>query len=188
MKLCYRGVSYEYSPSKVESRKRGQPFKQVRGSGAAYNLIYRGVTYRIDPNAKQSEVPVQQVAYKLMYRGIAYFVNKTAQGKGTLVTQPANNSKVNLSEDKSLQDLNLLILWPHGSSDRSSTLKEEIQTATNEPIVQEEPSLTNKVVLFGVLMVFALLSAATWMQAPKIYQSMEEASKNSIEQLIFRYY
>jgi hypothetical protein len=76
MKLKYRGVSYEYDPSKLESQNRRQPFKQVRGSGHAYNLMYRGVPYRIEPNTKQSEVPVQPVAYRLMYRGIAYFVNK----------------------------------------------------------------------------------------------------------------
>jgi hypothetical protein len=67
MKLYYRGVSYEYDPSKLESQKRGQPFKQVCGSGSAYNLIYRGVSYHIDPNAKLSEVPVQPVAYRLRY-------------------------------------------------------------------------------------------------------------------------
>ena len=78
MKLQYRGVSYEYDPSKRESQNRIQPFKQVRGSGPAYNLIYRGVTYRIDPSTKPSEVPVQPVAYRLIYRGIAYFVNQTA--------------------------------------------------------------------------------------------------------------
>jgi hypothetical protein len=100
MKLYYRGVSYEYDPSKLESRKRGQPFKQVRGSGSAYNLIYRGVSYHIDPNAKPSEVPVQPVAYRLIYRGIAYFVNKTAQGEVRVVTQPASTSKPIRSEDK----------------------------------------------------------------------------------------
>ena len=81
MKLQYRGVSYEYDPSKLESQNRRQPFKQVRGSGPAYNLIYRGVTYRIDPNTKPSEVPVQPVAYRLIYRGIAYFVNKLHREK-----------------------------------------------------------------------------------------------------------
>ncbi|NEQ18947.1 MAG: DUF4278 domain-containing protein [Microcoleus sp. SIO2G3] len=34
-------------------------------------MIYRGVTYRIEPNIRPSEVPVQPVAYRLMYRGIA---------------------------------------------------------------------------------------------------------------------
>jgi hypothetical protein len=197
MKLYYRGVSYEYNPSKVESRKRGQPFKQVRGSGHAYNLIYRGVTYRIDPNAKPSEVPVQRVAYRLMYRGIAYFVHKTEQRELTVVTQPTSTSKVITSEDKhhntsktsdeSLGDLKLLGLWSECGSNWSSTIKEEIQAATNEPIVQEEPNSTQKVVLFGVLTVFALLFTATLMQAPKIHQAMKEAGKTSIEQLLFTY-
>ncbi|MBD1895859.1 DUF4278 domain-containing protein [Coleofasciculus sp. FACHB-129] len=198
MKLYYRGLCYEHDPSKVESRKRGQPFKQVRGSGPAYNLIYRRVTYRIHPNAKQSEVPVQPVAYRLMYRGIAYFVNKTAQGEVTVVTQPASTSELIMSEDKYhnasktrdefLYDLNLLGLWSECGSNWSSTVKGKIQAATNEPIVQEEPNLTNKIVLFGALTVLALLIAATWMQAPKIHQVMQEAGKTSIEQLILRYY
>ncbi|MEW6498394.1 MAG: DUF4278 domain-containing protein [Cyanobacteriota bacterium] len=99
MKLHYRGVSYEYDPSKLESQNRIQPFKQVRGSGHADNLMYRGVPYRIEPNTKQSEVPVQPVAYRLMYRGIAYFVNKTAQREVSVVTQPASTSKLIRSED-----------------------------------------------------------------------------------------
>ncbi|MBD2067770.1 DUF4278 domain-containing protein [Leptolyngbya sp. FACHB-671] len=93
MKLYYRGVSYEYDPSKLESQNTRQPSQQVRGSGPAYNLIYRGFTYRFDPNTEQSEVPVQPLAYKLIYRGIAYFVNKTAQGEVSVVTQPASTSK-----------------------------------------------------------------------------------------------
>ncbi len=90
--------------------------------------------------------------------------------------------------DESLHDLNLLGLWSQCGSDWSSTIKEEIQADTNEPIVQEEPNPISKVVMFGVLTVLALLIAATWMQAPKIYQALKEAGKNSIEQLIFRYY
>jgi len=99
MKLKYRGVSYEYDPSKLENQNRRQPFKQVRGSDPAYNLIYRGVSYRIEPNTKQSEVPVQPATYRLMYRGIAYFVNKTAQGEVSVVTQLASTSKLIRSED-----------------------------------------------------------------------------------------
>lgn len=87
MKLYYRGVSFEYDPTKVRSRKR-QPFKQVRESEPAYNLIYRGVTYRVDPNAKPASVPVPPATYKLIYRGITYFVNRTVQGEVTVVTQP----------------------------------------------------------------------------------------------------
>lgn len=78
MKLYYRGVSYQYDPTKLGSRKTGQLFKQGSESGSAYNLIYRGVTYGVDPNAKPTSVPVPPAIYKLIYRGITYFVNRTA--------------------------------------------------------------------------------------------------------------
>lgn len=90
------------------------------------------------------------------------------------------------TRDKSLRDLNLLGLWSQGGSDGNSTIKEESQSATNEPVLEEEPNPTKKIVLFGVLTVLALLIAVTWVQAPKIYQAVKEAGKNSIEQLIFR--
>jgi hypothetical protein len=103
-----------------------------------------------------------------------------------------------MSEDKyhnthktryeSLSDLNLLVLWSESGSDWSLTIKEEIQATTNQPIEEGEPNATDKVVLFGVLTALALLSAATWMQAPKIYHAMQQAGKNSVEQLIHRYY
>ncbi|MBD2508751.1 DUF4278 domain-containing protein [Nostoc muscorum FACHB-395] len=94
MKLYYRGLSYEYNPSKVASEKTEQPFQPVPQLGPAYNLMYRGVNYRVDPNSKSAEVPLSPVAYKLSFRGITYFVNKTAQGDVTVVSQPAINSKV----------------------------------------------------------------------------------------------
>ncbi len=39
MKLIYRGTTYERNPDQAPSR----PFQQVRESGRAYNLTYRGV-------------------------------------------------------------------------------------------------------------------------------------------------
>ena len=93
MKLYYRGVSYEYDSTKVGSRKTAQPFKQVREFGPAYNLIYRGNTYRVDPNVKPAEVPVPPATYKLIYRGVTYLVNRTVQGEVTVVTELANLSK-----------------------------------------------------------------------------------------------
>jgi YHS domain-containing protein len=80
MKLYYRGVCFEYDPTKVRSRKIGQPFNQVRESAPAYNLIYRGVTYRAEPKVKPASVPLLPATYKLIYRGITYFVNKTVEG------------------------------------------------------------------------------------------------------------
>ncbi|WP_373528262.1 DUF4278 domain-containing protein [Nostoc sp.] len=94
MKLYYRGLSYEYHPSKVGSKKTEQPFQPTPQLGSAYNLMYRGVTYRVDPNFKSAEVLLAPVAYKLKFRGITYFVNKTAQGEVTIVSQPASTSKV----------------------------------------------------------------------------------------------
>lgn len=92
MKLIYRGTTYDRHPSQASSR----PFGQVREPGAAYNLSYRGVTYRIDPNAKPVK-PVQTAAYKAIYRGITYFVNPTARGEVTLLAQVENSSTEMLS-------------------------------------------------------------------------------------------
>lgn len=87
MKLYYRGTSYEYDPSQIRNSNTGQP-KQVRGAGSAYNLIYRGHTYHVDPNAEPAEVPTLRATYKLIYRGTTYLVNRMAQGDVTVVTQP----------------------------------------------------------------------------------------------------
>ncbi|MCP6760142.1 MAG: DUF4278 domain-containing protein [Fischerella sp. CENA71] len=89
MKLFYRGNSYDYNPGKTSTR----PFQPVRASGSAYNLSYRGVSYRVDPNAKSAELPNTPVSYNLIYRGIAYLVNRTAHGKVTVMSQPSNTAK-----------------------------------------------------------------------------------------------
>lgn len=77
MELIYRGTTYNYNPDQTP----GRPFRQVR-AGPAYNLTYRGLTYRVDPNAKHSQVVVRPAAYELIYRGITYWVNE--QGKRIL--------------------------------------------------------------------------------------------------------
>ncbi|OWY63641.1 hypothetical protein B7486_51925 [cyanobacterium TDX16] len=69
MKLTYRGMTYERHPSKADAR----PFVQVREPGAAYHLSYRGVTYRIEPQTKATQVPAKLVGHKLIYRGITYY-------------------------------------------------------------------------------------------------------------------
>ncbi|MCF2145265.1 DUF4278 domain-containing protein [Desmonostoc muscorum LEGE 12446] len=94
MKLYYRGLSYEYDPSQVGSKKTEQPFQPVPQIGSAYNLMYRGVSYLVDPNSKSVEVPLAPVTYQLSFRGITYFVNKTAQGKFTIASQEASTSKI----------------------------------------------------------------------------------------------
>ncbi len=99
MKLIYRATTYDYNPDKAPSR----PFQQVHESGRAYNLTYRGVTYRVDPNALRVEVPVA-ATYYLIYRGVTYIVNRNAHGEVTLVNQPASTPKVGiLSSPNSVQ-------------------------------------------------------------------------------------
>ncbi len=93
MKIYYRGLNYEYDRSKV-SNKTEQPFEPDPQLGLAYNLMYRSVTYPVDPNSISAEVPLASLAYKLSFRGIAYFVNKTAQEEVTLVSQPASTLKI----------------------------------------------------------------------------------------------
>lgn len=85
MKLIYRGTTYDYNSSNP-----GRPFQQIRGNGSAYNLTYRGISYRIDPNTKSAEVPIVPATYKLSYRGITYLVNRNTQGKISAVAQLEN--------------------------------------------------------------------------------------------------
>jgi hypothetical protein len=55
--------------------------RSVRHQGFAYNLTYRGLTYRVDPNIEPAEVSAPPVAYQLVYRGVAYFVEKMHTGE-----------------------------------------------------------------------------------------------------------
>jgi hypothetical protein len=73
MKLFYRGTTYNYNPENTSTR----PFQPVRASGKVYNLNYRGISYRVDPNAKSAELPSTPVTYNLIYRGITYLARLT---------------------------------------------------------------------------------------------------------------
>ena len=94
MKLYYRGLSYEYDPNKIENRKTGQPFQPVCESRPPYTMMYRGVSYRVAPDAKSAEVSLTPVAYKLSYRGISYLVNRTVQGEITVIMQPSSTPSI----------------------------------------------------------------------------------------------
>jgi hypothetical protein len=107
MNLYYRGLSYEYDSSKVSSNKIQQPFQPVPQIGTAYNLIYRGLTYHVEPSSQSTQVPLAPVTYQLNFRGITYFVNQTAQGKVTIASQPASTLKVAMlpiSQELKLQE------------------------------------------------------------------------------------
>ncbi|BAY28013.1 hypothetical protein NIES2100_78420 [Calothrix sp. NIES-2100] len=90
MKLYYRGLTYEYNSSEA-AKKVTKPFEPVRHKGSAYNLTYRGLTYRVDPNIEPRQVQAPTVAYQLMYRGIVYCVERTHTGEvSTTFSQPVN--------------------------------------------------------------------------------------------------
>ena len=85
---------------------------------------------------------------------------------------------------KSLEDLNLISLWWQSGGDWSSTIKEEIQADTNQPIAKEESNYTSKVVLLGVLVTLAILVATVCSEASEIYQSVQEVNINSFKELV----
>lgn len=91
-----------------------------------------------------------------------------------------NNSKI---RDKYLCLLSYLGSGSQCGIDWSLTIEEEIQEAINQPIEEKKSKSTRKVVGFSVLTTLALLGTSIWIQAPKIYQTVREAGRNSVEQL-----
>ncbi|KOR37006.1 MULTISPECIES: DUF4278 domain-containing protein [Planktothricoides] len=71
MKLCYRGVSYEYTPATVET------------TPSEFFGKYRGLDWRFYAVKK---APVQQTNLDLKYRGVAYNTNSV---KANQVKTPA---------------------------------------------------------------------------------------------------
>ncbi len=85
---------------------------------------------------------------------------------------------------KSLEDLNLLSLWWQSGTDWSSTIQEEIQADTNQPIIEDEFQPTSKVVLLGVLVILAISVITVGAQASEIYHSVQKVGVNSFKELI----
>lgn len=83
---------------------------------------------------------------------------------------------------QSLSFLSSLGLWSGCGSNWSSTIKNEIQEDINQTIEEKRSNPTSKVVYLGILTTLALLSAAMWNQAPRIYQTLQGIGVNSVEQ------
>ncbi|MBD2681069.1 DUF4278 domain-containing protein [Nostoc paludosum FACHB-159] len=81
-------TSYEYYASKVVSEKIESPQQPVCESEADCNLIYRGVSYRVDSNGKLDKVTTPKATYKLSFRGSTYFVCVNPNPEPTGVTTP----------------------------------------------------------------------------------------------------
>lgn len=64
IKLCYRGINYEYQPSNLENKKTQNP-------SSIHHLKYRSATYNIESNTNSD---ISCICSKLNYRGSAYFL------------------------------------------------------------------------------------------------------------------
>lgn len=78
MKLIYRGTTHERNSYQKKTRR---PFQSNRKAETAYNLIYRGLTYRVEPDNPPVKTPITKTSYKLIYRGMTYLVNYNELGE-----------------------------------------------------------------------------------------------------------
>lgn len=88
MKLIYRGVTYDYEPGQRNAVER------PRHSQAPYTLIYRGQVVDVDPRAFHVELSTLPAHYDLLYRGVSYRVSRTGQGLASAVGRPAGKVRV----------------------------------------------------------------------------------------------
>jgi len=72
MQLIYRGVSYNFVPASVATES--VTVEHTEALKSAFNLIYRGVSYAVDPNVQPAPRFVTTIA-NLIYRGVTYALN-----------------------------------------------------------------------------------------------------------------
>lgn len=70
MKLIYRGVTYDYDPTRDPIDDR---FDRIR---EPLTLTYRGNRYQISPNQAMPDAYRPRAAYQLTYRGNKYWVHR----------------------------------------------------------------------------------------------------------------
>jgi hypothetical protein len=88
MELIYRGIAFDYDPSQGFVSYSPQ---FVHSSSAPYSLKYRGVTYQIDPSARQAS-STKLKAYTLRYRSVTYFIYRSKQNQAISLSQVGNRS------------------------------------------------------------------------------------------------
>jgi hypothetical protein len=95
MKLIYRGTTFEYD---LSQRRVNNSFQPAYSSREPYTLMYRGVTYQINPSAKE-KASIQPRDYELTYRGVTYFIHHNGQEKLTQFSQVGNAIRSSQIED-----------------------------------------------------------------------------------------
>ncbi len=86
MKLIYRGTTYNYDPANINAHRPVQPTFE-----SAYELTYRGQTYRVEPNGVK-EPAGKPTEYELIYRGVTYQAKRNEQGELIALTPCTNRS------------------------------------------------------------------------------------------------
>lgn len=97
MKLIYRGTTINYDPANINAHRPVKPSFE-----SAYELIYRGHTYRVEPTAVK-ETSVKPTEYELIYRGMTYQVKRNEQGELIAMTLCANGSQEKSSTNPARQ-------------------------------------------------------------------------------------
>lgn len=97
MKLIYRGTTINYDPANINAHRPAKPTFE-----SAYELIYRGHTYRVEPTAVR-QTPVKPTEYELIYRGITYQVKRNEQGEVISMTSCTNLLKHKTSTNPAKQ-------------------------------------------------------------------------------------
>ncbi len=82
MKLIYRANTYDYDATLLMRTDRAIP-----KPASTYRLIYRGVSYLVDPEAVTSEKPDRPASYELICRGTIYRVSQTMAGYRSIEVQ-----------------------------------------------------------------------------------------------------
>ncbi len=96
MKLMYRGTTYDYDPTQAKIDRSTQIIHQK-----PYDLIYRGVSYRVDPRILEP-ISSQAKCYELIYRGCTYQVTRNEVGEMTSIHSSTKLYKQQTLEDHSV--------------------------------------------------------------------------------------
>lgn len=89
MKLIYRANTYDYDATLL--KRTTQKLAEPR---PAYRLIYRGVSYLVDP-AATPEKSAGPATYELICRGTVYQVSQTIAGNRSIeVKYPAQKERL----------------------------------------------------------------------------------------------
>ena len=122
MKLCYRGIDYEYAPPAVRIAE-GEIGGEYRGSHWRFHVL--------------EEKPVPQPVLRLVYRGVAYstgrigVVAEKVPAIATPATQPKLDMEKLLSNSRKLRQSIDAVAQTHLNNMRSN-LKHRLQVARDK--------------------------------------------------------